>query len=365
MILTLVGDISLSEIDVNAYKIDDMIIEYLLQSDFTIGNLESPITNCEKKRDFLPLNLKSAQDSISLLKHFSYLNLCNNHIFDFGDKGYLDTIKFLEDNRIYYSGVIKRKTQQNDLPFKININSQEKVCIISATRWGNLKNTEYGTIAFKQIERFIKRIIKEDYFLIYYPHWGYEYITIPPPDVRKHAHKMIDLGVDLIVGTHPHIVQGYEMYKNKYIFYSLGNFIFNTKFNQTAYNQHLVNKSLVLKLSIKNKIVEKFHFQPFEFSEKGMLVNSDVINEKYLIEISKIFNESNFVYKIEYYKQTVHLAKQSAKIRNKLMNQSKKDKKFKSLLYNYLNATPQDIKNRIFALLINKCSAILHRSKEK
>ncbi len=365
MIISIVGDISLCEIDVNDYKIDNKIIEYLSHSDFTIGNLENPVTQSTDKKEFLAYNLKTDDDSLSLLKLFSYLNICNNHIFDFGDQGYLDTIKFLDDNRIYYSGVIKKSTHQNDLPFNVNINSQEKVCIITATRWGNLKNTEYGTIAFKQIEKYLKKYNKKDYFLIYYPHWGYEYITIPPPDIRKHAHKMIDLGVDLIVGTHPHIVQGYEIYQKKYIFYSLGNFIFNSKFNQTGYNQLLVNKSLVLKLSIKNNIVEKFHFQPFEFSEKGMLVNSDVINEEYLNEISKIFNESNFVYKKEYYKQTVYLANQSAKIRNKLMNQSTKDRKFKSLLYNYLNATPQDIKNRIVALLINKYSAILRRNKEK
>ncbi len=364
MIISIVGDISLCEIDVNDYKIDNKIIEYLSQSDFTIGNLENPVTQSTEKKEFLAYNLKTDDDSLSLLKLFSYLNICNNHIFDFQTKGYLDTANFLEKNNISYAGVINKKESELTL-YKTEINSHEKICIITATRWNNLKSSDYGTIAFKQIEKYLKKFNKEDYFLIYYPHWGYEYITIPPPDVRKHAHRMIDLGVDLIVGTHPHILQGYEIYKDKHIFYSLGNFIFNSKFNQTGYNQHLVNKSLVLKLSIKNNIVEKFHFQPFEFSEKGMLVNSDVINEKYLIEISKIFNESNFVYKKEYYKQTVYLANQSAKIRDKLMTQSTNDRKFKSLLYNYLNATPQDIKNRIFALLINKYSAILHRSEEK
>jgi gamma-polyglutamate biosynthesis protein CapA len=73
-----------------------------------------------------------------------------------------------------------------------------------------------------------------DKFLIVFMHWGNEYKTINSLSQQKLGHALIDAGVDLIIGSHPHVVQNIEQYKNKLIFYSLGNFIFDQYFSKNV-----------------------------------------------------------------------------------------------------------------------------------
>jgi hypothetical protein len=67
-------------------------------------------------------------------------------------------------------------------------------------------------------------------------HWGYEHTDVPAPFQRELARRLIDAGADLIIGHHPHVPQGYEAYKSKFIFYSLGNFNFWQFDKETTYN---------------------------------------------------------------------------------------------------------------------------------
>jgi len=64
--------------------------------------------------------------------------------------------------------------------------------------------------------------------VIPYMHWGWEEEPNPSPRLREFARRMIDAGADMVVGGHPHVTQGAEMYKGKPIVYSLGNFLFNS-----------------------------------------------------------------------------------------------------------------------------------------
>lgn len=84
------------------------------------------------------------------------------------------------------------------------------------------------------VEEF--KIIRDSDFKIAYIHWGNEFINFPYNDQRQFAHWLIDLGFDLIVGMHPHVMQGFEVYNSKYIFYSLGNFVFNMAWKSTKYS---------------------------------------------------------------------------------------------------------------------------------
>ena len=66
-------------------------------------------------------------------------------------------------------------------------------------------------------------------------HWGNEFIDRPYVDQIHFAHFLIDIGYDLVVGMHPHLLQGYEIYQGKYIFYSIGNFVFNMHWEPLRY----------------------------------------------------------------------------------------------------------------------------------
>ncbi|HFC36337.1 MAG TPA: hypothetical protein ENJ49_01525, partial [Candidatus Moranbacteria bacterium] len=71
-------------------------------------------------------------------------------------------------------------------------------------------------------------------FIVVYSHWGREYKLVNSERQQKLAHQFIDAGADLIIGAHPHVVQPIEIYKNKAIFYSLGNFVFDQYFSDNV-----------------------------------------------------------------------------------------------------------------------------------
>jgi poly-gamma-glutamate synthesis protein (capsule biosynthesis protein) len=102
-------------------------------------------------------------------------------------------------------------------------------------------NITFGFVGYHQlIEKGFEDIIAETKkldtevdVLIAMPHWGIEYAADTPSYLqKKEAHEMIDAGVDLIIGAHPHVVEPIEIYKEKVIFYSLGNFIFDQYFSE-------------------------------------------------------------------------------------------------------------------------------------
>ena len=71
---------------------------------------------------------------------------------------------------------------------------------------------------------------------IVYAHWGIEYATTSPEYVRELARSFIDAGAELVVGSHPHVVEESEIYKGNTIYYSLGNFIFDQYFSEDVRN---------------------------------------------------------------------------------------------------------------------------------
>ncbi|MFW6008533.1 MAG: CapA family protein, partial [archaeon] len=136
-------------------------------------------------------------------------------------------------------------------------------------------------------------------------HWGEENINYPLRSQRVKAKELINAGADLIIGTHPHVIQGYEQYKNKYIFYSLGNFFFpdtnnktgkikRTKTNKTSiipiFNNKLKlekiltvyhennNKITLIKNNNKvKKLSKKLHFKYYQILIVYELIKRDVI----------------------------------------------------------------------------------------
>ena len=92
--------------------------------------------------------------------------------------------------------------------------------------------SEFGTDNFDKVIDEVKKIKQEVDFVFAYTHWGAEYKTMFSRGQQKMAHELIDAGADLVLGSHPHVVQPIEVYKNKVIFYSLGNFLFDQTFSR-------------------------------------------------------------------------------------------------------------------------------------
>lgn len=231
-----------------------------LESTFTLGNLEAPVTNSKKNADKWAV-LKQSQSILAELKkvNVSGVSLANNHMLDYGTDGLMDTIKNLQENNIRFTGAGNNirdalsPIELTDGGRKIRIYSLATTLPLeSAASNGRpgiapigVKCTYYfdgvgmqeqpGTppishcfVNGPDIER-IKRILranrKEDVTSIITIHWGMPYQYNLMDYQKEIAHALIDAGADLIIGHHPHVLQQIERYKEKLIFYSLGNFI--------------------------------------------------------------------------------------------------------------------------------------------
>lgn len=188
--------------------------------------------------------LRQSDRNISYFRQLNpYLvNISNNHANDYGNYGICHS-KNVFDNagiNIFGAGDIS----ENHNLFAID---QEKVLFLSYTT----RNTdETGSILFNEknvggakefsIDLFKNQIEGyDDYIKIVLLHWGVEYRHYPLPEQRLMSRNIINAGADLIIGNHPHVIQGYENYKGKWIFYSLGHFLFpnyNIKIKNKTYS---------------------------------------------------------------------------------------------------------------------------------
>jgi len=189
---------------------------FLRGVDFISANLEGPITeseDCVKKAysfKFDPnIGDLIAESGINIV------NLANNHTDDCKGKGIVDTKNYLFRNNIDFFGdsSIKNSYIKKEIDGKKIIFIGVDITIHSADL------TKYYEL--------IEKLKKENDYLVVNIHWGYEYHDNPSQIQKNIAHSLIDSGADLIIGHHPHIIQPMEVYKNKAIFYSLGNFIFD------------------------------------------------------------------------------------------------------------------------------------------
>ena len=227
VLLNFFGDICLQGIDTRYFTFGDSLNQ-LMQQRINIGNLECAITESSKKKPFQPVCLSASRDSLSLLKPFQILSLANNHIQDYCDQGCEDTVEALNRENFQHFG-LEKTVQEAIAPLQIE-HEGIKLAFIGATRYANAKNG-IGTSPenLSRLGPIIRKLKKENFFVVLYLHWGYEYVRLPAPRERKIAHRCIDYGADLIIGAHPHFYQCMETYRNKSIFYSLGNFIFDRR----------------------------------------------------------------------------------------------------------------------------------------
>lgn len=238
------GDISFSKFFENAWQRDDLlspeIKQYLRDSECTVANVECPLTD-RKIDSTRVLNHACPPEAGAFLKGLGVhcWSLANNHITDCGAGGLLDTLRCAKENGCKTIGV-GANAEEASRP--VLIGGDVKIGVISLAKpWTYLKagsNTP-GALTWEHtdlIKRSINMLRKKGAdWVVIIAHGGDEYADIALPLMRKQYHALLDLGADIIVAHHPHVVQNYELpEKNKAIFYSLGNFIFDTE-NQRAF----------------------------------------------------------------------------------------------------------------------------------
>lgn len=207
---------------------------FLQKPDLMAVNLETPVTT----RGTPALNkqyvYKSSPDALPALKAsgIDLANLANNHTMDQGEEGLLDTIEHLDSAGIPNMGA-GRDDAEAFKPVLLEAKGIS-VAYIGLSRvipegsWKagkdhpGLAETYDSTRAVKAIQEAKKQAD----LVVVMVHWGIEREDNPNADQTRLAHEYIDAGADLVIGSHPHTLQGFESYKGKWIAYSLGNFIF-------------------------------------------------------------------------------------------------------------------------------------------
>ena len=195
-------------------------------SDLIAVNLEGAVTN--NGEHYSPVNSNDFAFSpkiVSELKNynFNFFNIANNHNTDQGNKGLTETAKNLNELGIDFSGCADAEA---------NAVCSNKIIELKGNKIAMVGlSMVYHDFNLSQAQKIIAEQKTQNDLVIVNVHWGSEYTHQHNLTQEKVAHALIDSGADLIIGHHPHVIQGLEVYKDKLIFYSLGNFIFDQYFS--------------------------------------------------------------------------------------------------------------------------------------
>lgn len=224
---------------------------------------------------------------IILENKFNLINLGNNHIMDYRWEALEKTLSSFK--KVICVGAGRNFEEAYGLK-KINLQGV-KIGFLSFSEWGaGVIEGTYGAgfawINHQKTNKIIQDSRKFVDILIIQVHAGEEDLKIPQPEWRKRYRELIDLGADLIIGHHPHVPQPLEIYKGKHIFYSLGNFFFDSKefSNSKGY-------VVTTKINIHKKKISKNSLRLISFS-KGSL---DIHQERTLSHfVSNYFREKTY-----------------------------------------------------------------------
>ncbi len=234
------------------------------QSDGVIANLEGPITSQDstsvestlgEPKNYV-FTFEPTVAAVLQRQAFLAVNLGNNHIVDFGERGVQETQKYLRAANMNFFG---------DMPGSA---TSSRVLI------QRFKNTTVALVNYNQFTKDgvmhtladIDSVRHHADIVVVYTHWGSEYQTMANQDIQTLAHQFIDHGADVIFGSHPHVVQQKEMYKGKTIYYSLGNLIFDQYFSP------LTKKGLLVDMAIDQTHNLSFRDIPLQLQANGQTV---------------------------------------------------------------------------------------------
>lgn len=206
----------------------------LHNGDIAVGNLEAPIARQGIEFTEKRFRFKAHPAAAAALKKagFSVLTLANNHIMDFGLPALEETLGNLDVNGLRYTGA-GGTLRAARVPAVIKVNDRSVAFLAYSLTFpeefyaaGDRPGTAPGYPRFFRED--IARAKKESDFVVVSFHWGTEGAATPSSYQQVAAHAAIDAGADVVLGHHPHVLQGVEQYEGGIIFYSLGNFVFGS-----------------------------------------------------------------------------------------------------------------------------------------
>ena len=266
--LVFTGDIGFDRYFYGKWDDEDLIskeiLDFLRSADHVIPNVEGPVANAEQN---------TTQSGVQQLLHTidpkavkvldkmgaDIWNICNNHIMDAGSYGIESTLNIAKELGVQTIGA------------GMNIDEARKPVIIDEAGGIGLFGVGYQRACRKAdvdkpgcyswsdldaIQDTINEIKSKCRWCIVVAHAGEEFTPLPSPYTRERYHKYLEMGADIVVGHHPHVPMNYETVGDKIIFYSLGNFIFDTDYQRS---QHKTEFGIIVKLNFSEN---EFSYEP-------------------------------------------------------------------------------------------------------
>lgn len=218
--------------------IDADIIEYTRSLDIFMLNNEFSYSDRGNPMEGKAYTFRAKPERVEILKELGtdIVLLANNHVYDYGEDAFYDTLDTLESAGIPYVGA-GRNMGEACRPVYFE-RGEIKIAYVAATRAEKLILTPEagedtpGVLRAYDESRYlevIRQAKEEADYVVASIHFGTEYSNQAEEYQRELAKKLIDAGADTVIGSHAHVLQGIEFYREKPIIYSLGNFWFNEK----------------------------------------------------------------------------------------------------------------------------------------
>ena len=194
-------------------------------------------------------------------------NLCNNHIMDAGPEGLFDTLELAKEKHADTIGVGKNLSEAME---PLILEEAGGIGIFSVGYQRACRKASEDTPGcfswsdLENIKKIIEKIKRKCRYCIVVAHAGEEFTCLPNPYTRDRYIEFLNMGADFVVAHHPHVPMNYEKVGDKYIFYSLGNFIFDTDYQRSQYN---TEKGVLLKLNLSA--------DSFSFEALGLRINRE------------------------------------------------------------------------------------------
>ena len=280
-----------------AYSIMKNTAEVFKKADFSILNLENIMGD---EKDYTPI-VKTGPNLISdeSYMHFidalkpTALGLANNHLYDFGDAAYKNTLRLLTENGYLYAGA----GDNIDEAYKPVIfdDGDKKVAVfcVCENEYGIAELNKSGSAGYQlgRVTKAIKSAIKDNMLPIIFFHGGNEYNPYPSPKKIELYRHFVDLGAKAVVAMHTHCPQGYEIYEGVPIIYSMGNFYFPEDGNLKCWEYGYMTM-----MNIADEITVEIIPYTFDFDNHTLLEGEDKEHfMKYIAYISKDYNNEQLM----------------------------------------------------------------------
>lgn len=318
----------------------DAVRDRLQRADLTIANLEVVLATLPSESRFSDRLYRGEPSSAAALKRagIDVVSICTNHTMQHGDAAFDELAASLQQAEILVSGA-----DRPALGLRRIVECQRQGARIAILSY-NFRPVQYTAAepawpspSAELVRADIEEVRARADVVMVTLHWGDEFITYPSPWQVETARTLIDCGADIVVGHHPHIVQGVEQYRGGVIAYSLGNFVFDQW-------QQRLRRSMILSLQVHGPRQIQFQIEPVIIDDGYRPL--PCTGRDYEDEIAHHFSLSGLIGQQDESSYRADLAKRYAEFR-------------KEILWHYLTKAwkfkPRDLASNVGEIIRRRC----------